>query len=33
VLPQLEGTDGLVEYVNWAHVSLIEPAPAPAPVP
>jgi hypothetical protein len=30
---KLEGTDGLVEYVNWAHVSLIEPASAPAPVP
>jgi hypothetical protein len=25
---KLEGTDGLVEYVNWAHVSLIQPAPA-----
>ena len=30
---KLEGEDGVVEYVNWAHVSLIEPAPAPAPLP
>jgi hypothetical protein len=30
---KLEGTDGLVEYVNWSHVSLIQPAPAPAPSP
>ena len=28
---KLEGTDGLVEYVNWAHVSLIQPAPAAPP--
>jgi hypothetical protein len=25
---KLEGMDGLVEYVNWAHVTLIAPAPA-----
>jgi hypothetical protein len=25
---KLEGTDGVVEYVNWAHVTLIAPAPA-----
>jgi hypothetical protein len=29
---KLEGTDGLVEYVNWSHVSLIQPASA-APLP
>jgi hypothetical protein len=27
---KLEGMDGLVVYVNWNHVTLITPAPAPA---
>ena len=26
---KLEGTDGLVLYVNWSHVTLIAPAPEP----
>jgi hypothetical protein len=26
---KLEGTDGLVVYVNWGHVTLIAPAPEP----
>jgi hypothetical protein len=28
---KLEGTDGLVLHVNWAHVTLIAPAPDPRP--
>jgi hypothetical protein len=28
---KLEGTDGLVLFVNWAHVTLIAPAPEPRP--
>ena len=27
---KLEGVDGLVLYVNWAHVTLIAPGPDPA---
>ena len=27
---KLEGMDGVVEYVNWAHVTLIAPAPSPS---
>jgi hypothetical protein len=27
---KLEGTDGVVVYVNWNHVTMIEPAPEPA---
>jgi hypothetical protein len=27
---KLEGTDGLVQYVNWGHVTLIGPQPDPA---
>jgi hypothetical protein len=27
---KLEGVDGLVLYVNWAHVTLIAPRPEPA---
>jgi hypothetical protein len=27
---KLEGTDGLVLYINWNHVTLIAPAPEPA---
>jgi hypothetical protein len=27
---KLEGTDGVVLYVNWSHVTLITPAPEPA---
>jgi hypothetical protein len=26
---KLEGTDGLVQYVNWGHVTLVSPAPEP----
>jgi hypothetical protein len=26
---KLEGTDGLVQYVNWAHVAMIGPSPEP----
>jgi hypothetical protein len=27
---KLEGVDGLVLYVNWAHITLIAPRPEPA---
>jgi uncharacterized protein YlzI (FlbEa/FlbD family) len=29
---KLEGVDGLVVYVNWAHVTSIGPQPDPSPV-
>jgi hypothetical protein len=28
---KLEGTDGVVLYVNWAHITSIGPRPSPVP--